>query len=356
LLDGLDEVRPELRKRTEIALVQLARKCDRARIRLTCRSGDYSGLLEGFDSLELCPLDELQQAEIIKRWCASPAQFHAALSQLSFRDLASRPLFLCELIVLFEKSGFLPQQPAAVYRRIVLLALEERDRNKRVERHSRYSGFDPSRKFEFLASLAFHLTYNTERKFFTSETFGSAYELIRHEFDLPAGEGKQVFAELETHTGIIVEAGFDRYEFSHLSLQEFLTADYLVRDRLTDETSRQMIRNPAPLAISVAMSSNPSQRLAAILLSPARNKDLGSLNLESFFSRVTQERAVFRAWETRQNCAEFPTVPTAPTASLKRTKKNSFSRTLEANTYGHYQDKGVKNHLVPALLHWSVLK
>lgn len=118
LLDGLDEVRPELRERTEAALVQLARKCDQARIRITCRSGDYSNSLEGFDSLELCPLDEAQQAEIISRWCTSPTQFHHALNLLPFRDLASRPLFLCELIVLFEKSGFLPQQPAAVYRRI----------------------------------------------------------------------------------------------------------------------------------------------------------------------------------------------------------------------------------------------
>src|SRR5262249_16934187 len=156
----------------------------------------------------------------------------------------------------------------------------------RVERRSRYAGFDPSRKFEFLASLAFHLTYVTEKKFFTSRSFGSAYESIRLTFDLPRGEAKQVFTELESHTGIIVESGFDRYEFSHLSLQEFLTADYLIRDRISKQTAYQMLVNPAPLAISVAMSSNASQRLAAIILSPWTGQNFRDFNLEGFFSRV----------------------------------------------------------------------
>lgn len=294
LIDGLDEVRPELRERTESVLIQLARKCDRARIRLTCRSGDYSSSLEGFDSFELCPLDDSQVEQIVHRWCSSPSKFREALGKLPFRDLASRPLFLCELIVLFEKSGFLPQQPASVYKRIIILALEEWDRSKRVDRRSRYAGFDPSRKFEFLASLAFHLTYVTEKKYFTSESFESAYESIRLTFDLPKGEAKQVFTELESHTGIIVESGFDRYEFSHLSLQEFLTADYLIRDRISNQTPHQMLVNPAPLAISIAMSSNASQRLAAIILSPWTGEKFQDFNLEAFFSRVAQERAVFR--------------------------------------------------------------
>lgn len=294
LLDGLDELRPELRGRTERTVVELSRRCDKAKIRLTCRSGDYVGALEGFDALELCPLDQNQIADIVDRWCAAPAEFAAALRHLPFKDLASRPLFLCELIVLFDKSGFLPQQPSAVYRRVVILALEEWDRSKRVERRSRYAGFDPVRKFEFLAELAYYLTYNSAQKFFTPETFAQAYEAIRSSFVLPAGDAGQVFNELESHTGIIVESGFERYEFSHLSLQEFLAADYLVRDRVGKETVRQMLTNPAPIAISVAMSSNPGQRLAAILLNPWVGASFKDFNLDSFFARIAQESAAFR--------------------------------------------------------------
>ncbi len=63
-----------------------------------------------------------------------------------------------------------------------------------------------------------------------------------------------------------------------------------------------------------------------------------------------------RAGKTRQNGAEFPTVPTAPTASLKKSEANQRIADAERKHYGHYQVKGVKNHLVPALLHWPVLK
>lgn len=52
----------------------------------------------------------------------------------------------------------------------------------------------------------------------------------------------------------------------------------------------------------------------------------------------------------------FPQFPQPLLLALKRGKKNSLSLTLKANTSGHYQVKGVKNHLVPALLHWPVLK
>ncbi|HJW96040.1 MAG TPA: NACHT domain-containing protein [Thermoanaerobaculia bacterium] len=294
LFDGLDEVRPEIRNRTDAAIVELARKLETARLRVTCRSGDYAQQLEGFDPFELCPLDHAQVATIISRWCSEPKEFATALDRLPFRDLASRPLFLCELIVLFEKTGFLPLQPSAVYRRIVLLALEEWDRRKRVPRRSRYAGFDPSRKFEFLANLAFHLTYVTQQKYFTPHSFALAYNTIRHAFALPEGEASNVFEELESHTGIIVEVGFERYEFSHLSLQEFLAADFLIRDRISKETIRQLIVNPAPLAVSVAMSSNPSQRLAALLLSDRNGAVLSEINLDSFFSRIAQEHVLFQ--------------------------------------------------------------
>jgi hypothetical protein len=53
----------------------------------------------------------------------------------------------------------------------------------------------------------------------------------------------------------------------------------------------------------------------------------------------------------------FPQFPQPLLLALKnKRRKNSVSLTLKANTNGHYEVKGVKNHLVPALPHWPVLK
>ena len=145
VLDGMDEINPALRERTETTIKDLARKTVTARILVSCRSGDYNHIIPGFDTLEICALTSEQIAEVANRWCEHPSEFLQRLEKLPFSDLATRPLFLCELIVLFETRGFIPSQPAGVYRRIVLLALEEWDRQKpdSVQRQSRYSQFDP---------------------------------------------------------------------------------------------------------------------------------------------------------------------------------------------------------------------
>jgi hypothetical protein len=52
----------------------------------------------------------------------------------------------------------------------------------------------------------------------------------------------------------------------------------------------------------------------------------------------------------------FPQFPQPLLLALKRTNKNSVSLNRKAKSNGHYQVKGVKNHLVPALLLWPVLK
>jgi hypothetical protein len=295
LLDGLDEIQPELRQRTENSVVHLARKCEGARLILSCRSGDYNRSIAGFDSVEICPLDSGQIRQIVDRWSSRPDDFMSALARLPFGDLANRPLFLCELILLFEKRGFIPSQPASVYRRVILLALEEWDAQKGLHRRSQYSNFDPECKLEFLANLAFLLTFELEAKALTSKTLEDLYHDIRDNFDLPAGEAQEVIGELETHTGIIVEAGFDQWEFSHLSIQEYLAAHYLVRDQITRDSGRYMLINPAPFAISVAISAHPTRRLAAILLASWNGAAFPEYNFASFFSRLLQDRPAFKA-------------------------------------------------------------
>jgi hypothetical protein len=294
LLDGLDEVVPFLRSITEKTMVLLARKCQGARLIVSCRSGDYNRTLEGFDPVEICSLDPAQVDEIIDRWSSHPREMRSALKRLPFGDLATRPLFLCELILLYEKRGFIPSQPAAIYRRVVLLALEEWDLQKPLHRRSRYSDFDPDRKLDFLANLAFQLTYILKTTTVTAAHLQLVYDNIRDNFDLPSGDSRQVIRELETHTGIFVEAGWGEWEFSHLSLQEFLAAHYLVRDQITRESSEYMLTNPAPVAVSVAIAASPSRRLAGIILSGWDGISFAKYNVPSFFSRLLQERPAFK--------------------------------------------------------------
>lgn len=225
LLDGLDEViaRDRLRVKEEIAA--LAMNLSRSKIIVTTRSGEVS-FLEGFNIVEICPLDEAQVSFVASKWLEEPNTFLAKLRAAPFRDLANRPLFLTHLIIFYRTKGYLPEQASDTYQKVVTLILEEWDSQREIRRGTKYAGFSPEKKLEFLAFVAFHLTYKLNLKTFYVGDLVEVYEKGCGLFNLPRDQAREVAAEIETHTGLIAEAPDAAYEFSHLSLQEYLCAYY----------------------------------------------------------------------------------------------------------------------------------
>ncbi len=227
---------------------------------------------------------------IAGRWLDDLESFLEKLKGLPYLDLASRPLFLCQLIVFFRNTHYLPEQPWAIYRKITLLMLEEWDEKRGVRRSSRYAAFDPAAKLEFLSALAFHLTCRIKSTLFDREQLVNAYRAIHQLFELPPDEEVRVAQELETHTGIIVQSGAFHFEFSHLSLQEYLCAYYLVRLPFYPAVRSYVTEYPAPLAIAVTISADPNMWLIDVIL---RDEIVGQISpdiMESFFSRLEQEK------------------------------------------------------------------
>ncbi len=292
-LDGLDESSQDQRIRLERSISKLTLSLPAGKVVLTCRSGDYVRRLENFDVLELCPLEEIQITTIVSKWITDPSEFLGKVRGLPFHDLATRPLLLNHLIVLYRNSGDLPDQPSEVYRRTVRLLLEDWDKQRGVRRRTKYAGFDPERKIDFLSALSYHLTFKSKTKIFRTADLVDAYEAICARFHLPEKEASAVASEIETHTGIIVDAGSYSYEFSHLSLQEYLCAYYLVREPFADHFTDYLAQYTAPLAIAVSLSSNPGNWFAGLVLNKKSERSLQPSNIVSFLSRLKQERPAF---------------------------------------------------------------
>jgi hypothetical protein len=208
-----------------------------------------------------------------------------------YQDIADRPLLLTQLLFIYKRYGYLPEQPNQIYKKVVALLLHEWDAERRIARTSKYSTFVPERKAAFLSALAYHLTFRIRQKTFSVDDLRRAYIAIREQFGLPFEEATQVASELETHTGIIVAAGSFSYEFSHLSLQEYLCADYLVREPFAEFMSEYMSLYPAPVAVAVSLAAEPSSWFAALFLQ--RQRDYSSELLHSFLSRILLERPFF---------------------------------------------------------------
>ncbi len=293
-LDGLDEFPTSSLDDVLDEIEELSRKLCHGRIVLTTRAGHFSYNLEGFGIFQIHPIAPLQVDEIVRRWSAYPGDFKSAIREVPYRDLIDRPLFLIQLILIHNQDRTLPDQPSRVYKSMTRLLLQEWDRQNRTTRETRYAHFEPERKADFLAAMAYALTFLPTRKTFDTSDLEGVYGKIHRQFGLPAGEAKQVVEELETHTGIIQASGASSFEFAHLSLQEYLAADHLVRSPYPENLPKYLSDYPAVLSIAVALSSDPSQWLSSLVLPSWNRARLGRDGLAVFNERLRLERPYFR--------------------------------------------------------------
>lgn len=294
-VDGLDEVsyRPGMqdrRSRLEQHVRALAHHLGRGRVLVSCRSGSAPDL-DNYQTLELCPLTNDQVARVAHaRLGDASTAFLQQLSASPIHDIATRPLLLSQVIVVFERrGGKMPNRPALLYSKMVKLLLEEWDETRRVSRHSKYAAFGPEEKMQFLSELSFQLTVNGSIRFST-EDLAATYENVCEKWDLPPKEAVRVAREIETHNGLIVTSG-DMYEFSHLSLQEYLCAEYMVKLLDHKRIGEYLDQYPEPVAVAVALASEPTAWLTQVVMRKGAFQRKRSVR--AFVHRLGRERPAF---------------------------------------------------------------
>ena len=299
-LDGLDEVGNDNAQDIRSEIIELSRKLNSSKIIVSLRAGDYTQAMEGFSVLEICPLSTEQIIAIKNKWLGlEDAKFMDTLRLLPYYDVTNRPLLLVQLLILFKRYGNLPDQPSVVYKKLVNLLLEEWDAQRTIKRQSKYAGFDTGKKAEFLQCLSFILMYQIGKVSFSEVDLVKAYNSMYERFRLPEDEAAEVAREIMTHTGIIIRGSRDVYEFSHLSLQEYLCAEYLVRAPVQELAIEYFAANkPAPFAVAVALSSQPSYWFSQLILPIKTDTRVSETTLSSFLSRVLMERPFFEKSES----------------------------------------------------------
>lgn len=296
LLDGLDEIPHKLRRDGIIAGVrQLALQLENARIVLTARTGEFSYHVEKMTTYEIAPLSDTQIEQFALGWLGSDdaRTFLDQVRKSPFADTAIKPLTLAHLCAIFERVRRIPEKPKSVYKKFVTLLLEDWDQQRSVERMSAYSDFEVDRKADFLADLAHELTKSNRVSTFSRSDLVDTFLRIYANYGLPKSDAQAVVNELESHTGLIVQSGSDYFEFSHKSLQEYLTAVFIVGLPSIPRNMIELQLMPNELAIATALSSRPSEYFYDLVLKHFSHFNLSFQFVRSFINRLLVERPDF---------------------------------------------------------------
>lgn len=297
IIEGFDEL--SYKKHREIILHEireLANFLEKSRIIITSRTSDFNYNFENIVPFELCPLNDDQIKSFAYKWLIDEEKVTSFLSEVyksPFMDAAVRPLTIAHLCAIYERVGKIPEKPKTVYKKIVNLLLEEWDEQRNIKRISRYANFEIDRKFDFLTSVAYHLTVNNRKAIFSKSTLENLYFKIYNDFDLERKDSKNVMEELETHTGLFVQAGYELYEFAHKSLQEYLTAEYIVKLPTIPENLNIIVNIPNELAITISISSNPSFYFTELIQKRFKNLNLSFQFYQTFLTRLMIEKPDF---------------------------------------------------------------
>jgi len=295
LVDGLDEIHPRARTKVISELTQLLLFKSQYRVFVTCRTAEAIQVFPNTKRYTIEPLTDEQIELFAHKWLgeARAKDLLRRIRETPYGGSVVLPLTLAHICAIYERTGTVPDKPKTIYRKIVHMLLEDWDEERLVQRPSAYANFEVDRKIEFLRAIACELTLRGQRGGFDHYQLDRAYRAVCLSFALPINECRKVIREIESHNGLILQVAFERFDFAHRSIQEFLTASYVLGLPVFPE--EMVPKFPDEMALVVALSSDSAQHFQMIV-EIARRSRLSSLDYFSmpFLRRLFLEKVDFR--------------------------------------------------------------
>jgi predicted NACHT family NTPase len=241
LLDGLDEVRDADNSRVLRQIREFSQQFPQNQFVITCRIAAREYTFEQFTEVEIADFDDKQIADFSGKWFRSkndPIKAERFLKKLEedapIRELATNPLLLRLLCLVFEDSGSFPTNRAELYETGVDVLLKKWDVKRNIEREPVYKRLSLKRKEDLLSQIA-RTTFEAGNYFFKQrevERYINQYiqNLPDASTDPEALEldSAAVLKSIEAQHGLFVERARGIYSFSHLTFHEYFTARKIV--------------------------------------------------------------------------------------------------------------------------------
>jgi len=267
LLDGLDEVPSEDLNQVNREIRQFSQTYYKNNFVISCRIAAQKYKFPGFTEIEITDFD-LQQAEtFVKQWFFavahesredSEAKGNLFIHQLNLpenrqlRELASTPILLHLICLFFQAKSEFKFKPAKLYEQALNVLLKRWDEIRGIQRYSDDWDFNLANIKNLVAQIA-AFTFEKENYFLDEEKILLliAQYLSKHNHLFPISsqlqtqnlqDSERILQFLEVQYGLLVERSQEIYSFSHLALQEYLTAKNIINN-YQEQSINQLIRH-----------------------------------------------------------------------------------------------------------------
>ncbi|MEM9542683.1 MAG: NACHT domain-containing protein, partial [Cyanobacteria bacterium P01_E01_bin.42] len=248
LLDGFDEVPTDNQKKVFKAIEKFVEQYQANWFIISCRTAAYKvhKNFEKFSEVILANFEDTQINQFINNWFRSEEDREvktaercwSLLNQSSYKsvkELAKTPLLLTLLCLVYGESQQFPKNRARLYSKALNTLMEKWSAQKHVKQDPVLQAFGLELEKIMLSEIA----YNT---FEQDKLFLSKDEIIKYLNSFLASNlnssqtlnANILFDAIEIQQGIFVERTHNIYSFSHLTIQEYLTAQYIVENHKID--------------------------------------------------------------------------------------------------------------------------
>jgi hypothetical protein len=239
LLDGLDEVPIEHVDRAIEQIGNLVDRYDQNRFIASCRIAAYKGGFPRFKDVTMASFDDSQMETFVRQWFRRKPkdadQCWKLLNSADYKaakELGQTPLLLTLLCAVYNESQNLPKQRAALYGEALEVWLKKWAAEKRIRQGEIYRELSLELEKLLLSEIAYRSFAEDQLFFSKRELTEQIREFLMSNLNAPKHlDAEAVLNAIQVQQGILVERARDAYSFSHLTFQEYLTAQYIVDER-----------------------------------------------------------------------------------------------------------------------------
>ncbi len=252
LLDGLDEV-PDANTNNVITTIQnFVDQHNKNRFIISCRTAARTHFRQ-FTDIEIVEFDDQQIKTFIQHWFRDEPETAQKCCQLlqqpeyaSAKELGQTPLLLTFLCLVYDENQAFPTNRSRLYGDALRILLERWAAEKRLSNQRQiYENFSIENEEILLSEIAYFY-FSEDRLFYNQgELTDQIKTFLMDRLNAPHYlDSEQILKTIEKEQGIFVERARGEYSFSHLTLQEYLTAKYIVDNNLVGQVMKAHLTEP----------------------------------------------------------------------------------------------------------------